>query len=88
MFKELTQKAEQFRIQAFEDSLTGVQNRNAFTRHMNALLSKTATSDEGYVILIRLAQLNAINMTLGAQDGDNYVTAVANELRNFTSSIQ
>jgi len=88
MFKELTQKAEQFRIQAFEDSLTGVQNRNAFTRHMNALLSKTATSDEGYVILIRLAQLNAINMTLGAQDGDNYVTAVAKELRNFASSIQ
>ena len=88
MFKELTQKAEQFRIQAFEDSLTGVQNRNAFTRHMNALLSKTATSDEGYVILIRLAQLNAINMTLGAQDGDKYVTGVAEELKNFSSSIQ
>ena len=50
MFKELSQKAEQFRIQAFEDSLTGVQNRNAFTRHMNALLSKTATSDEGYLV--------------------------------------
>lgn len=55
---------------------------------MNALLSKTATSDEGYVMLIRLAQLNAINMTLGAQDGDNYVTAVAKELKSFTSSIQ
>lgn len=88
MFKELTQKAEQFRIQAFEDSLTGVQNRSAFTRHMNALLSKTATSDDGYVMLIRLAQLNAINMTLGAQEGDNYVTAVAKELKDFTSSIQ
>jgi EAL domain-containing protein (putative c-di-GMP-specific phosphodiesterase class I)/GGDEF domain-containing protein len=55
---------------------------------MTALLSKTATSDEGYVILIRLAQLNAINMTLGAQEGDNYVISVANELKSFTSSIQ
>lgn len=88
MFKELTQKAEQFRVQAYEDSLTGLQNRNAFTRHMNALLSKTATTDEGYVILVRLAQLNAINMTLGAQEGDSYVTKVAKELKSFTSSIQ
>lgn len=88
MFKELTQKAEQYRIQAYEDSLTGTQNRSAFSRHMTALLSKTATSDEGYVILIRLAQLNAINMTLGAQEGDNYVISVANELKSFTSSIQ
>jgi len=88
MFKELTQKAEQYRIQAYEDSLTGVQNRSAFTRHMTALLSKTATTDEGYVILIRLAQLNAINMTLGAQEGDNYVISVAKTLSSFTSSIQ
>ena len=88
MFKELTRKAEQYRIQAYEDSLTGTQNRSAFFRHMTALLSKTATSDEGYVILIRLAQLNAINMTLGAQEGDNYVISVANELKSFTSSIQ
>ncbi|GFD84047.1 GGDEF domain-containing protein [Alteromonas sp. KUL150] len=88
MFKELTQKAEQYRIQAYEDSLTGTQNRSAFSRHMTALLSKTATSDEGYVILIRLAQLNAINITLGAQEGDNYVISVANELKSFTSSIQ
>ena len=88
MFKELTQKAEQYRIQAYEDSLTGTQNRSAFSRHMTALLSKTATSDEGYVILIRLAQLNAINMTLGAQEGDNYVISVANELKSFTLSIQ
>ncbi len=88
MFKELTQKAEQYRIQAYEDSLTGTQNRSAFSRHMTALLSKTATSDEGYVILIRLAQLNAINMTLGAQEGDNYVISVANELKSFTSGIQ
>tara|TARA_Y100000296_G_scaffold60384_1_gene69955 strand:+ start:177 stop:2111 length:1935 start_codon:yes stop_codon:yes gene_type:complete len=88
MFKELTQKAEQFRTQAYDDSLTGLQNRSAFTRHMNALLSKTATADEGYVILVRLAQLNTINMTLGAQEGDNYVNTVAKELNSFTSSIQ
>ncbi len=88
MFKELTQKAEHFRVQAYEDSLTGVQNRNAFTRHMNALLSKTATSDEGYVVIIRLAQLNIVNTTLGAQDGDLYVNAVADELKAFIEKIE
>jgi len=83
MFSELTQKAEHFKAQAYEDSLTGVQNRGAFTRHMNAFLSSTAHSDEGYLIIIRLAQLNAVNTTLGAQEGDNYVISVANALKKF-----
>ena len=84
MFKELSQKAEHFKAQAYEDSLTGVQNRSAFTRHMNALLSSTAHSDEGYLVIIRLAHLNAINTSLGAQEGDNYVTSVANILKQFS----
>nr|NKX68573.1 diguanylate cyclase [Alteromonadaceae bacterium A_SAG7] len=84
MFKELTQKAEHFKAQAYEDSLTGVQNRGAFTRHMNALLSSTAHSIEGYLVIVRLAHLNAINTSLGAQEGDSYVTSIANILKQFT----
>ncbi|WP_394220695.1 EAL domain-containing protein [Alteromonas gracilis] len=88
MFKELTQKAEHFKVQAYEDSLTGVQNRGAFTRHMNALLSSTAHAEEGYLIIIRLAHLNAINTSLGAQEGDNYVVTIANRLKRFVKKSE
>jgi diguanylate cyclase (GGDEF)-like protein len=80
MFKELSDKAEAFKAQAYEDSLTGVSNRNAFMRHMNALLSNTAVSKEGYLVIIRLAQLQTINSTMGGQDGDKYVKSIANKL--------
>lgn len=86
MFKELSDKAEAFKAQAYEDSLTGVSNRNAFTRHMNALLSDTALSKEGYLVIIRLAQLQTINSTMGGQDGDNYVKSIANKLLQHLSN--
>ena len=87
MFKELTQKVEHFKAQAYEDSLTGISNRSAFTRHMNALLSSTAHSDEGYIIIARLAHLNTINTTLGAQEGDVYVSDAAKAIKNTTSNF-
>lgn len=87
MFKELTQKVEHFKAQAYEDSLTGISNRSAFTRHMNALLSSTAHSDEGYIIIARLAHLNTINTSLGAQEGDVYVSDAAKAIKNTTSNF-
>ncbi|WP_269519984.1 bifunctional diguanylate cyclase/phosphodiesterase [Alteromonas sp. BMJM2] len=87
MFKELTQKVEHFKAQAYEDSLTGLSNRNAFTRHMKALLSNTANSDDGYIIIARLAHLNTINTKLGAQEGDAYVSSVAQKLEQIMNSF-
>jgi diguanylate cyclase (GGDEF)-like protein len=86
MFKELSDKAELFKAQAYEDSLTGVSNRSAFTRHMNALLSNSPVRSEGYIIIIRLAQLQLINAKLGGQQGDDYVKSIANKLKQQLSS--
>lgn len=84
MFKELTQKVEHFKAQAYEDDLTGLSNRNAFTRHMNALLSGTVNRNEGYIILVRLAHLSMINTSIGAHEGDDYVVNVAEKLKQAT----
>lgn len=81
MFKELTARAEQFKAIAYGDSLTGLSNRNAFNRHMNALLSGAATVEEGYVVLIRLTQLARVNNLLGGAEGDEYVSAAAKKLK-------
>ncbi|MEM7421120.1 MAG: LapD/MoxY N-terminal periplasmic domain-containing protein, partial [Pseudomonadota bacterium] len=86
MFKELSDKAELFKAQAYEDSLTGVSNRSAFTRHMNALLSNSPVRSEGYIIIIRLARLQLINAKLGGQQGDDYVKSIANKLKQQLST--
>ena len=85
MFKELSQKAEQFKAIAFEDYVTGLLNRNAFKRHLNALLSSSATGENGYLIVIRLAQLAHINNMKGASEGDEYLKRAANVLRKLVT---
>ncbi|MDO6567491.1 EAL domain-containing protein [Alteromonas sp. 1_MG-2023] len=82
MFKELTARAEQFKAIAYGDTLTGLSNRNAFNRHMNALLSGTASVEQGYVVLIRLTQLARINNLFGGAEGDDYVTTAAKVLKS------
>lgn len=83
MFGELIQKAEHFKTKAYEDDLTGLQNRSAFTQQMSAMLSATANTEEGYLFIVRLAHLNAINTSIGAQAGDEYINTVVNELTLF-----
>jgi len=83
MFSELIQKAEYFKTKAYEDSLTGLQNRSAFTRQMGAMLSATAHTEEGYLFVVRLAHLNAINTSIGAIAGDQYINSVVSELVQF-----
>lgn len=85
MFKELSQKAEQFKAIAFEDYVTGLLNRNAFKRHLNALLSSSATGENGYLIVVRLAQLAHINNMKGASEGDEYLKRAANVLRKLVT---
>lgn len=77
MFAELTARAEEFKSIAFEDNLTKLLNRNAFIRHMSAILSASETHNEGYLLLVRCSQLADINNKLGAGMGDAYVNNIA-----------
>jgi diguanylate cyclase (GGDEF)-like protein len=86
MFAELTARAEEFKSIAFEDSLTKLLNRNAFIRHMSALLSESSSHDGGYLLLVRCSQLAEVNNKLGANDGDTYVSNIAEALKTCTSS--
>ena len=86
MFAELTARAEEFKSIAFEDSLTKLLNRNAFIRHMSALLSESSSHDGGYLLLVRCSQLAEVNNKLGANDGDTYVSNIAETLKTCTSS--
>lgn len=80
-FQELTRQAEQFKSIASKDVLTKLANRNAFERHMKALLGGISNPKEYSLTLVRLAQLNTINHKLGMLAGDNYVCGVADILK-------
>ncbi|NDV89953.1 EAL domain-containing protein [Alteromonas sp. 345S023] len=85
MFKELSEKAEQFKSIAFEDNVTGLMNRNAFKRHLNALLSSSAAGERGYLIIVRLAQLSHVNNMQGAAQGDEYLKRAVSVLQSLVS---
>ena len=60
-FQELTRQAEQFKSVASRDTLTKIANRNAFDRHMKALIGGISGPKEHSLTLVRLAQLTTIN---------------------------
>lgn len=80
-FQELTRQAEQFKTVASKDTLTKIANRNAFDRHMKALIGGISGPKEHALTLVRLAQLTTINHKLGMLAGDNYVCGVADVLK-------
>ena len=80
-FQELTRQAEQFKSVASKDTLTKIANRNAFDRHMKALIGGISGPKEHAITLVRLAQLSNINHKLGMLAGDNYVCGVADILK-------
>jgi len=80
-FQELTRQAEQFKSVASRDTLTKIANRNAFDRHMKALIGGISGPKEHSLTLVRLAQLTTINHKLGMLAGDNYVCGVADVLK-------
>lgn len=80
-FQELTRQAEQFKTVASKDTLTKIANRNAFDRHMKAIIGGISDPKEHTLTLVRLAQLNSINHKLGMLAGDNYVCGIADVLK-------
>jgi len=84
-FDELTEDAAKIRRVAYIDPQTEVENRRAFLDAMDELLAESA-QHSGYLVMVRLTELTALNKKLGYQAGDSLVLQVVEQIKTVSES--
>lgn len=82
VFEEEALKLEVLRKEANTDALTGIANRSFFMSTLRATLNNEET-DQGVLLLVRIANLAELNQNLGRQDCDAMVRNLAKTLDSY-----
>lgn len=85
LFAEEARRTEELRVQAYQDSLTGLANRRAFDMHVQDQLNDTDISD-GYLLLVRICDLAGLNQKIGGERTDRLLAALAEQLLQICPS--
>jgi len=78
-FDELSADAAKMRVAAYVDPQTRVENRRAFVDALGALLANSE-QHSGYLVMVRLTELTALNKKFGYQLGDSLVNQVVEQI--------
>lgn len=81
LFDEQAVQVEELRRQAHCDALTGVAHRRHFMAQLSTLLESEDGPGTGTLVLVRVQQLAELNTSLGHQQTDRVLQAVAKVLR-------
>ncbi|AZL71225.1 cyclic di-GMP receptor LapD [Pseudomonas oryziphila] len=81
LFREQAERSEQLRNEAYQDSLTGLANRQYFEMQLSAQVSNLEEARAGYLLLLRVQDLTGLNARLGGQRSDQLLQAVGEQLR-------
>ena len=81
LFDEQAVQVEELRRQAHCDALTGVAHRRHFMAQLATLLESEDGPGTGTLVLVRVQQLAELNTSLGHQQTDRVLQAVARTLR-------
>lgn len=77
LFAEEAARGEQLRQQAYQDSLTGLANRRQFELQLENQLAASDHNADGYLLLLRLRDLNGLNQRHGGQFADRLLQDIA-----------
>ncbi len=83
LFAEEASRSEKLRGEAYQDSLTGLANRRLFDIHLTDWLIENEQHAEGYLLLLRVNDLNGLNQRLGGQQTDALICAIADCLKRL-----
>ena len=83
LFAEEAARSEKLRVEAYQDSLTGLANRRLFEIQLSNLLAVTEQSSEGYLLLLRVNDLAGLNQRLGGQRTDALIGAIGERLQRL-----
>lgn len=84
LFNEEAARIEELRRRVNHDPLTGLPNRDYFMAHFKAQLTATETAQCGGIALIRLSDLNNINVVLGRLETDKLLREIAKIALDFS----
>ena len=80
LFQEQAERTEKLRMESYEDSLTGLANRRYFDMRLNEHVIQGEDARAGYLLLMRVNDLNGLNERLGGQKADALLVAVSDVL--------
>lgn len=83
LFDAQAAQLEQWRQQAHADPLTGLPNRRHFTAMLDAVLADGTLPDESGLLLLRLHDLQGMNLRVGHAAADRALLAVAEALQAY-----
>ncbi len=83
LFDAQAEQLEQWRRQAHADPLTGLPNRRHFTAMLDAVLADGTLPDESGLLLLRLHDLQGLNIRVGHAAADRALLAIAEALQAY-----
>ena len=81
LFAEEASRSEKLRIEAYQDSLTGLANRRLLDIRLAEQLVASEHNADGYLLFIRLADLTGLNQKLGGQKADALIKAMSEVIK-------
>lgn len=85
LFAEEAARSEKLYQQAYRDELTGLANRRLLDQRLATLLTPDEHHGTGYLLLIRIHDLNGLNQRLGSQQSDRLIIAIGDLLKHLLS---
>ena len=87
LFESQAAQVESLRRQAHEDPLTGLAHRGHFLQRLGALLHEEHGAAVGVLLLLRVADMSALNRALGRETVDRALGLLAQALRETPGAM-
>ncbi len=87
VFEQQAATLEQLRVQAHADAVTGLLQRRPFVAQLEAALRAETQRGSG-LLLVRLRQLEAMNLRLGHEATDRLLAALAQVLQSYPRHVR